>query len=163
MGEFFSNWKQVFIKDTNSNLWIINGITITIQIYLYIPGNEKCPTCLYNLSLSQIFREPLLVLLQILSIMTTLSHYMDSDCIKVRKKMTIFYNYWSWESYNIVPKKSLPEWMDNEDVENFWIYRICLKHSSVYIIFNLKKMETVHHKQHSTNKNQMRHFRKWSS
>jgi hypothetical protein len=32
---FIRNWKNIFIKDTNSNLWIINGITIHIY-FLYV-------------------------------------------------------------------------------------------------------------------------------
>jgi hypothetical protein len=70
--------------------------------------------------------------------MTTLSYYMATDCTEVRKQMTIFNVYGSWEPYNAVPKQSLLDWIDKEIVENFCCYRIYLKHSSVYTIFNFK-------------------------
>jgi hypothetical protein len=40
--------------------------------------------------------------------------------------MTIFNNYRSWESYNVVPKQSLLGWMNKKKSEKFWIYRISL-------------------------------------
>jgi hypothetical protein len=51
-------------------------------------------SCIICQSLSQIFRESSFVLLQILNIITTLSHYMDSDCIKFRKQINDTQNYW---------------------------------------------------------------------
>jgi hypothetical protein len=54
---------------------------------MYTTDNGKCPTHPYNMSTtSYIFRESLLILPQILS-RTTLSHFMETDCIKVTKEI----------------------------------------------------------------------------
>jgi hypothetical protein len=42
------------------------------------------------------------------------------------KQMTVFNNYRFWESYDTVQKQHLLDWMDKENVEYFWIYRISL-------------------------------------
>jgi hypothetical protein len=118
-------------------------------------------------SLSQIFRQSIFTLLQNLSIMTTLSYYMATDCIKIRKQITILNIYRFWDPYDVVPKQSLLDWMDKETVDHICYYKISLKHSSVYTIFNFKyikfpseKMEMVHDKQHSTDRNHLETFQK---
>jgi hypothetical protein len=115
--------------------------------------------CTFCQSLSQIFGESLLILLQILNN----SYKVDSDCTEVGKQMTIFNNYRFWESYDIVPKQRLLHWMDKKIVDNFYINTICMKYS-VYTTFNCK----IKWKWYTTSNIQqitiiMRHFRKLSS
>jgi hypothetical protein len=49
-------------------------------------GNRQPKTIICQ-TLSQIFRESLIIMLQILNIMTPLCYYMDTDCIEDRKQI----------------------------------------------------------------------------
>jgi hypothetical protein len=65
-------------------------------------------------TLSQTFRESLIIPLQILNIMIPLHYHMDTDCIKERKQMIHFSIYKYWEPYDVVPKHCLVDSTDEE-------------------------------------------------
>jgi hypothetical protein len=60
---------------------------------------------------------------------------MDIDCTEDRKQTINFSIYRVWEPYDIVPKHSLVDWTDKENVKAFSCYGIYSKHS-VYTVFN---------------------------
>jgi hypothetical protein len=69
--------------------------------------------------------------------MTTLSYYINTDCTEDRKQINDNLNiYRSWEAYDEVPKQSLLDWMDKDNVEDFPCYRISLKYPKLYKVVN---------------------------
>jgi hypothetical protein len=123
---------------TISHLMAGTGATPTISGILNLlqtKGNRQYVSTICQ-TLSQTFRESLIILLQILN-MTTTCYYTDTDCTEDRKQINDNFSiYRSWEPYDVVPMHCLLDGIDKENLHGFSCHGNYLNHSSVYTVFN---------------------------